>query len=224
MIYSLHFYKYFFSVLLFSVFHYNTNNITSPPCPDGSCWVKLYTDFKQDSNGYYHVTPTWYKENSGRFNIHIESSPTIVNCQYNGVPVVRTRFDSDTFWEVDSGLSFTFGLYNPFNSLYTQPNNRIKVKDTTVTLDYFKGEIVPLVQETSVYHNVKNKMKCYGWKNPKSGPTFYETGNCVLCSKRIVGPVLKSMIGDTIKVFSQTKFDCGEDSYVIKDSINIILK
>jgi len=223
MICTLPLYKIIISVLL-TVGNSSNKIINSSPCPDGDCWVKLYTDFEQDSNGYFHVTPNWLNEKSGRFNIYIESSPTIVKCQYGGVPKVSTKFDSDTFWEVENGLSFTFGLYNPFNSLYTQGDTRIKVKDTTVNLDYFKGQIVPIVQETSINHDVKNKMKCYGWKNPKSGPTFYETGNCILYSKRIIGPVIRRMIGDTIKVYSQTKFDCGVESNVINDSINIIIK
>lgn len=199
-------------------------NSESGICPNNNCWVKLYTDFEEDSNGYHNVTPEWFSETSGRFNLHVESSPTIGRCQYNAVTVVSSRFDSDTFWEVESGLSFTFGLYNPFESLYTQQGNIIKVRDTTVTLSYFQGEIIPIVQETSVYHDVKDKMECYGWDNPKSGTTPIETGNCVLYSKRIIGPLIKEMIGDTIKIYSKTYFDCGEDFKIIKDSLNVIIK
>ena len=200
------------------------DNNENRTCPDGDCWVRLYTDFEEDSNGFNHVKPEWFSETSGRFNLHIESSPTIVRCQYNGVTVVSSRFDSDTFWEVESGLSFTFGLYNPFESLYTQQGNIIKVRDTTVTIDYFQGEIIPVVQETSIYHDVKDKMECYGWDNPKSGPTFSETGNCILYSKRIVGPLIREMIGDTLKIYSETFFDCDLDSESIRDSISVIIR
>lgn len=199
-------------------------NSESDICPNNNCWVRLYTDFEEDSNGYHLVTPEWFSETSGRFNLHIESSPTIGRCQYNGITVVSSRFDSDTFWEVESGLSFTFGLYNPFESLYTQQGNIIKVRDTTVTLNYFQGEIIPVVQQTSVNHGVKDKMECYGWDNPKSGPTPIETGNCVLYSKRIIGPLIRETIGDTIKIYSKTYFDCGKDFKIIKDSLNVIIK
>tara|TARA_B100001769_G_scaffold69443_1_gene51790 strand:- start:723 stop:1382 length:660 start_codon:yes stop_codon:yes gene_type:complete len=192
-------------------------------CPDGDCWVNLYTDFNEDLNQYHHVTPDWFSETSGRFNLHIESSPTIVRCQYGGSPVISSSFDSNTFWEVETELSFSFGLYNPFESLYTQQGNIIKVKDTTVTLDFFKGEIIPVVQTTSINHDVKDKMKCYGWTNPNSGPTFNETGNCIMYSKRIVGPLIKEMIGDTIRIYSKTYFDCGDKSKYVKDSIKIII-
>ena len=210
-----------FIILLSSCSKDNNENSI---CPDGDCWVRLYTDFEEDSNGYHLVTPEWFSETSGRFNLHIESSPTIVRCQYNGVTVVSSRFDSDTFWEVESGLSFTFGLYNPFESLYTQQGNIIKVRDTTVTLNYFQGEIIPVVQETSIYHDVKDKMECYGWSNPYSGTTPLETGNCILYSKRIVGPLIREMIGDTLKIYSETFFDCGMNSESVRDSISVIIE
>lgn len=210
-----------FIILLSSCSKDNNENSI---CPDGDCWVRLYTDFEEDSNGYHLVTPEWFSETSGRFNLHIESSPTIVGCQYNGVTVVSSRFDSDTFWEVESGLSFTFGLYNPFESLYTQQGNIIKVRDTTVTLNYFQGEIIPVVQETSVNHDVKNKMECFGWDNPYSGTTPLETGNCILYSKRNVGPLIREMIGDTLKIYSETFFDCGMNSESVRDSISVIIE
>ena len=193
-------------------------------CHGGDCWVRLYTDFEEDSNGYHHVEPEWYSQNSGRFNIHIESSTTNYRCQYGGVPVVSSRFDSDSYWEIESGLSFTFGLYNPFESFYTQQGNIIKVRDTTVTLDYFQGQIQPIVQERSIYHDVKDKMECYGWSNPKSGNTPIETGNCILYSKRIVGPLIREMVGDTIKIYSETFFDCGGDSMWTVNSIDVIIE
>ena len=211
---------FLFLILLSSCSKDNNENRI---CPDGDCWVRLYTDFEEDSNGYHLVTPEWFSETSGRFNLHIESSPTIGRCQYNGVTVVSSRFDSDTFWEVESGLSFTFGLYNPFESLYTQQGSIIKVRDTVVTLNYFQGEIIPVVQETSVNLDVKDKMECYGWDNPKSGPTFSETGNCILYSKRIVGPLIRKMIGDTLKIYSETYFDCGMNSESVRDSISVII-
>ena len=217
-------YLFFFISTFVSCSLFDDEEIDNSICPDGDCWVKLYTDFEKDSKGYYHVKPDWRSEIEGRFNVYIESSPTIERCQYNGVPFVSSRFDSDTFWEVESGLSFTFGLYNPFESLYTQQGNIIKVRDTTVTLNYFQGEIIPVVQETSVYLGVKDNMECYGWDNPYSGTTPLETGNCILYSKRIVGPLIREMIGDTLKIYSETFFDCGMDSESVRDSISVIIE
>jgi hypothetical protein len=192
-------------------------------CPNNECWVRLYTDFEPDENGYHHVTPFWFSPTSGRFNIHIESSPTLPNCQYGGVPVVTSKFDSNTYWEVESGLSFTFSLYNPFKGYYNQQGNPIKIKDTIVTLDYFRGEIIPVIQNTTIVHDVLDKFECYGWTNPKSGPTPLETGNCVLYSKRIVGALIQKRLGDTLPIYSEANFDCG-GLEVVKDSILVILE
>ena len=94
-IYSLLFLSTFVSCSLLE-----KEEIDNSICPDGDCWVKLYTDFEEDSNGYHHVTPQWFSETSGRFDLLIESSPTIGRCQYNGMTVVSSKFDSDTYWEV----------------------------------------------------------------------------------------------------------------------------
>lgn len=200
-----------------------------PDCPnyrensicygDDGCFVDIYTDFEKDENGYYHVVPE-----RSRFNIHIESNAVIPPCQYGGVSVVRSKFDSNAFFEVESGISFTVPLYSPFESLVTQSGNLVKVKDTILNLDFFQGTIIPIVQNTSIYHDVIDKMACYGWDEPYSGPTPLSTGNCILYSKRIVGPVPNSMDNDTISVYSTTFFDCGSKSKVVKDSLKIIIE
>jgi hypothetical protein len=69
---------------------------------------------------------------------------------------------------------------------------------------------------------VKDKMECYGWDGP-SGPVPNETGNCLLYSKRKVGPIIRDFIGDTIKIYSDTFFDCGSNSISVKDSISVII-
>ena len=86
------------SVLIKENTNFNLKTICLPTvCPDDDCWVKLYTDFEPDPNGYYHVTTQWDNESSGRFNIHIESAPTKKECQYGGVPYILSRFRSTNF-------------------------------------------------------------------------------------------------------------------------------
>ncbi len=43
---------------------FEEEEIDSSICHDGDCWVRLYTDFEEDSNGYHTVEPEWYSENS----------------------------------------------------------------------------------------------------------------------------------------------------------------
>ena len=186
---------------------------------DEGCWVRLYTDYEMDENGYYKIPVV----DNGRFNVHIESSAVKQDCQYNGVSVISSSFDSNTFYEIESGISFTMPLYSPFYSLFSQSGNPIKVKDTVVTLDYFQGTIQEVVQSTSLYHDVKDKQECFGWSEPYSGPTPSVTGDCIMYSKRIVGPIPSLFKGDTIKIFSRTNFDCGNRSKYIKDSLSVII-
>lgn len=193
-------------------------------CPEGDCWVRLFTEFELDDNGYYHVEPEWYSGGTGSFKIFIDSSPTTPICQSNGVPVIQTRLDSDVYWEVESGLSFIFGIYNPFQSFNTQNGTIIRVRDTVVNIDYFQGEIVSVVQSTGVYADVKDKISCWGWTNQNSGPTVSETGNCVMLTKQLIGPLIREMIGDTITIHSETVFDCGAPNEVLRDSIRVIIE
>ena len=193
-------------------------------CPEGDCWVRLFTEFELDNNGYYHVEPEWYSEGTGSFKVFIDSSPTTTICQSNGVPVIQTRLDSDVYWEVESGLSFIFGIYNPFQSFNTQNGTIIRVRDTVVNIDYFQGEIVSVVQSTGVYADVKDKISCWGWTNQNSGPTVSETGNCVMLTKQLIGPLIREMIGDTITIHSETVFDCGAPFEVLSDSIRVIIE
>ena len=193
-------------------------------CPDGDCWVRLFTDFGLDNNGYYHVEPEWYSGGTGSFKVFIDSSPTTPVCQSNGVPVIQTRLDSDVYWEVESGLSFIFGIYNPFQSFNTQNGTIIKVRDTVVNINYFQGEIVSVVQPTGVYSDVKDKISCWGWINQNSGPTVSETGNCVMLTEQLIGPLIREMIGDTITIHSETLFDCGTPNEVLRDSIRVIIE
>ena len=193
-------------------------------CPEGDCWVRLFTEFELDNNGYYHVEPEWYDGGTGSFKVFIDSSPTTPICQSNGVPVIQTRLDSGVYWEVESGLSFIFGIYNPFQSFNTQNGTIIRVRDTVVNIDYFQGEIVSVVQSTGVYADVKDKISCWGWTNQNSGPTVSETGNCVMLTKQLIGPLIREMIGDTITIHSETVFDCGVPNEVLRDSIRVIIE
>ena len=76
----------FIFLILSSCSLFEDSNKNKDICQGGDCWVKLYTDFEPDQNGYHHVKPQWSSSMSGRFNIYIDSSPTVEDCQ--GVQVV----------------------------------------------------------------------------------------------------------------------------------------
>ena len=87
--------------------------------------------------------------------------------RYNGVNNIVSNFSSKYNYTINN-IVFTIPLYNPFQSLSTY-NGMIKVKDTLITIDYFKGEKYPLVQPTKIYHSKKKKGKwLYSKKIPKT--------------------------------------------------------
>tara|TARA_B100001173_G_C15880779_1_gene501379 strand:- start:44 stop:646 length:603 start_codon:yes stop_codon:yes gene_type:complete len=165
---------------------------------DGDCWVKLYTEVEPDNNNFYHIERDFDSNNPIRFNVNIESNEMSKSLRYNGVSNIVSNFSSKYHYTIDN-IVFTIPLYNPFQSLYTY-NGMIKVKDTLISIDYFKGEKYPLVQPTKIYHSKKKKGK---W----------------LYSKKII-PLFKEMINDTLVVYSDTSFD---GKLHIKDSIKIVI-
>ena len=52
---------------------------------------------------------------------------------------------------------------------------------------------------------------------------YFRIIKTILYSKRIVGPLIREMIGDTLKIYSETFFDCGMDSESVRDSISVII-
>ena len=165
---------------------------------EGDCWVKLYSEVEPDTNGFYHIERNFENDNPIRFNVNIESNEMRKDLRYNGVNNIVSNFSSKYNYTINN-IVFTIPLYNPFQSLSTY-NGMIKVKDTLITIDYFKGEKYPLVQPTKIYHSKKKKGK---W----------------LYSKKII-PLFKEMVNDTLVVYSSTSFD---SKIHIKDSIKIII-
>ena len=165
-------------------------------CENENCWVKLYTEENPDENGYHHIYRTFGGTFPPRFDLNIESSLMKDKYVYNNVYNVFSYFSSKWNYTVDN-IVFSLPLYNPFQSLYVY-DGMIPIRDTIVTIDYFKGEIYPVVQETRVYHSLKDD---------------------VLYSKKII-PLFEEMVDDTMTIYSETSFD---SKIHILDSIKIVI-
>ena len=183
--------------------------------------VKLAMKYPKDNNGYYHVTlnpndPYSYN------NIFVEASKiTNERYIYNGISVIEAKFDSNSYWVIGENLVVTLPLYNPFSSLYTSPyfNTPIPVGTKTITLSQFNGQIVPLVPPTGIY------LKDYDARMDEYQPSFNN-----MWSKRIIGPIPATMIGDTVKVYAKISWECGNYSLTYPerthavDSLKIIFQ
>lgn len=157
----------------------------------------------RDVNGYYH-----YKFNTSlKYNYTdiVAEASQIVNpyYTYNGSSVVEASFDGNAFFILGDSLVVTIPMYNPFNSLSSSPyfTNPISVNNRTVVLSQFKGFIVPVVPSTKIY------FKQYDPRMDEYKPTGTN-----LWTKRVIGPIPKYMIGDTITIYGKASWDCGSYS------------
>lgn len=198
----------------------NENNI-SPfgNKKEGEFKILRYPNTK-DSNGYYH-----YKLNrSVQYNytdVIAEASP-IVNkyYRYNNTSVIESTFDGNAFLILGDSMSVTIPLYNPFNSLYSSPyfNYPISVKNKTIILSQFSGFIVPVVPTNKIY-----------FKEYDARMDIYKPTGNNLWAKRIIGPIPKYMIGDTITIYGKVFWECGTYSINFpkytnkKDSLKLII-
>lgn len=221
--------KYYSLILILLLSSCSKDAIYQPPIekyisPFGS---KKEGEFKmssqkhiKDNNGYYHY----------KFNRSIEYNYTDVVGEasaisnsyynYNNNSVIEGTFDSNSFFILGDSVSVTIPLYNPFNSLYSSPyfTYPISTKTKTIILSQFKGFIVPLVATTKTY------FKQYDYRMDD-----YKPSGTNMWTKRVIGPIPKYMIGDTIIIYGKASWDCG--SYSIKfpqythktDSLKLII-
>lgn len=189
---------------------------------------KLVCLYPQDANGYYLV-PIDTTSNANTFDVYIEASKLIPFYAYNGSYVIQSNFDSDSWWVLGAGagdLVVTIPLYSPFSSLYSSPyfSVPLPVKDTTITLNQYKNSIVRIVQESGVY------LKEYFAGDMYQPADEYQPEEGMYWGKRIVGPIPKYFVDDTVKIYSQMYWDAGNYTYTHQsetlkvDEIKVIFK
>lgn len=182
---------------------------------------KISMQLPKDINGYYYFkfdTTKWFEYT----NVFAEASPiTNERYIYNGTTVIEGKFDSNSYWIMGDSLSVVIPLYNPFSSLYTSPYfiTPLPTKTKTVVLSQFKDFIVPVVPTTGIY-----------FKQYDSRMDEYVPKPNNLWSKRIIGPIPKIMIGDTITIYGKAVWEAGNYSIQYPnrtrkiDSLKLIIK
>jgi hypothetical protein len=186
--------------------------------PDGEIIVSMKAP--KDKNGYYHFqfNPTKDFEYT---SVYTEAS-AITNERYiyNGTSVIEGAFDSDSYWIMGENIGVKLPLYSPFRSLYSSPyfNSPLPVGEKSIVLSQYKNFIVEVVPPTKVYFK----------KYDSRMDEYIPKGNN-LWTKRIIGPIPKYMRGDTIKVYANIAWECGnysinhpERTHKI-DSLNLII-
>ena len=176
-------------------------------CSDGDCEGGIVINAPIDANGYYHVDLDFSREIYPRFNIYVEADDVDPYYYYNDIGVVQAGFESDTYWYIEGNLSVKMPLFQPYVGYYTQAGIPISVGGTIVTLDWFKSYPVPVVQSTSIYLK-----KYFPGSSTKPADEYTPTSLNRRWSKRIVGPISPSIVGDTITVYGEIYWDGGSKS------------
>ena len=181
--------------------------------------TKLTMNAPKDARGYYH----FQFDNTKSFNytsVYAEATPvTNPRYLYNGVSVIESRFDTDTYWLFDT-LTVTIPLYSPFTSLYSSPYFRtpLPVGNRTVTLSQFANTMVPLVENYRTY-----------FKKYDSRMDEYRPQGDMMWTKQLIGPIPASYKGDTIKVYVKVFWETGNYSITYPkrtekiDSLSLII-
>jgi len=181
---------------------------------------KILVQSPKDNNGYYHYKFNTIKEYNYT-DIVAEAIPVINERYiYNGISVIEGKFDSNAFWVLGDSLSVTIQLYSPFTSLYSSPyfTSPLPTRNKTVILSQFKGFIVPVVPTSPIY-----------FKKYDARMDEYKPNGNNLWTKRVIGPIPKYMIGDTITIYGKVAWECGNYSiqypkYTHKtDSLKLII-
>lgn len=133
---------------------------------------------------------------------------------------VTAEFASDAVAIIglDTEMIYRPQLWNPFiSSFNTSGNPLLQLADTTINLNYFNGEIIPIGQWDSKFSEGDLRMDLY--KKPSSNK---------LATKVIVGPIYKSFVErkDTLNIFMKTNFTEGwanAEKTVVFDTLKVIL-
>jgi hypothetical protein len=156
-------------------------------CP-GGCEAQMVFPEQADKNGFYHVKLDWTREYLPYFTINVEATTVDPMYRYNEEPVVMANFDSNTTWVIGEDIVFTESTYEPFTGDYTYSGTPLPNGSIDIRLSQFKGTKVNIVQPTTIYLSGKNH---------------------ILQSKRVVGPIPPSVIGDTITLYMEVFWDAG---------------
>ena len=165
-------------------------------CTNGECDAAIIFPMLPDSNGYYHVPLDWSRQYLPYFSVDVRASQVIPEFRYNEESVVRANFDSDTSWIIGDSLVMTVPIFRPFTGDWNQTGSPLPVGWQDISLSQFEGIEINIAQPTTIY--------------------FKKVGNAMQ-SKRVLGPFIPQMIGDTITIAMKIQWDAGMYSQTKED-------
>ena len=178
--------------------------IAPEPCQE--CTTVHRVDTTQHP-GTYFQDGYWHLQYSGLNYFQVIGQLDSLHPRYviNGVPLLEVVYDSDT-WYVFDTIAMQIPLYSPFTSQYTSPsfNYPISTGDTTIYITN-PNYIINAVGYSFGSTNFVNAMHTY---QPRCEVLVFE-----------------EMVGDTISVFTRTRYnyDTGKQ-VVLNDTIKVIVE
>lgn len=157
--------------------------------------------------GTYFQDGYWHLPYSGLQYFQLVGQLDSLHPQYviNGVPLLEVVFDSDT-WYVFDTIAMRIPLYSPFTSQYTSPsfNYPLSVGDTTIYITN-PNYIINAVGYT---YGEYNFTRAYHTYRPRCEVLVFD-----------------EMVGDTINVFTRTRYnyDLGIQ-VVVEDTVKVIVE
>ena len=189
------------------------------PCLDGNCDALFFIDelvqpnAYQDDNGYWHIEFYGPKY----FTIRGELDELADHYVINGVPLIETKYDSD-YWVWINSITFTIPVYSVL-SWFTGGgyNNPIPIGNIEYTLDDMAQQHAPL----NIAGYQINKNFCWECPYAKTLIGSYSKYNY---NPRQMFYLDNEMVGDTLKIFTETVFnsDIGE-RVTIENEFKIIV-
>lgn len=189
------------------------------PCLDGDCDALFFIDelvqpnAYQDDNGYWHIEFYGPKY----FTIRGELDELADHYVINGVPLIETKYDSD-YWVWINSITFTIPVYSVL-SWFTGGgyNNPIPIGNIEYTLDDMAQQHAPL----NIAGYQINKNFCWECPYAKTLIGSYSKYNY---NPRQMFYLDNEMVGDTLKIFTETVFnsDIGE-RVTIENEFKIIV-
>jgi len=165
-------------------------------CLGGDCDARMIFPAQKDANGYYHVALDWSRDYLPYFILDIEASEITPENRYtNNYSYVQAKFDSDTSWIIGDTLVMQVPIFKPFTGVWTS-NGPLPTEIKPVYLTQFAGIEVNVVQNTNIqFRNVDGILK----------------------SRRVVGPFIPQMIGDTVTIAMKVEWN-GTYNSQVKDN------
>ena len=195
---------------------FSDEEIITYPCLGGDCDNEFWIDTNVNPGSYLDEDGYWHVPHSGANYLTIEGQLSILSNDYliNGIPQLETVYDSNYWVWIDS-ITFTIPLYSLLGYFVNGDwNNPIPIGNLTYTLTEMANNHPPL---NIVGYSI-NSNQCFDCPYSETLLGTYSKYNYNPRQQIFFD---NEMVGDTAKVFIQTRYP---EDIIIEKQINLIFE